>query len=69
MMVEFTANLNGDDGDGSAVVEGTDSEINARSMWFCRCRIYFSIGISYQLDIYRVITMMEVFQNSVRECS
>lgn len=46
MMVEFTANLNGDDdGDGSAVVEGTDSEINARSMWFCRCGIYFSIVI------------------------
>lgn len=45
-MVEFTANLNGDDdGDGGAVVEGTDSEINARSMWFCRYRIYFSTGI------------------------
>lgn len=33
MMVEFTANLNGDEaGDESAVAEGTDSEINARSM-------------------------------------
>lgn len=33
MIVEFTANLNGDEGgDGSAVVEGTDSEINARRM-------------------------------------
>lgn len=31
--MEFTANLNGDDdGGGSTVVEGTDSEIKARSM-------------------------------------
>lgn len=35
MIVEFTANLNGDDEDAEiAVVEGTDSEINARSIWF-----------------------------------
>lgn len=33
--MEFTANLNGDDDvDEITVVEGTDSEINARSMWF-----------------------------------
>lgn len=55
MMVEFTANLNGDDdGDGSAVVDGTDSEINARSMWFCRYGIYFSIVIPVSTtDIHR----------------
>lgn len=32
MMVEFTANLYGDDADELAAVEGTDSEINALSM-------------------------------------
>lgn len=51
--MEFTANLNGDEGgdDGSVVVEGTDSEINARSMWFCRGGIYFSI-VTLVLIIY-----------------
>lgn len=55
MMVEFTANLNGDDdGDGSAVVDGTDSEINARSMWFCWYGRYFSIVIPVSTtDIHR----------------
>lgn len=37
MMVEFTANLKGDDDDVEDTAdEGIDSEINARSIWFCR---------------------------------